>query len=736
MPRFVVPVVALCLLAVSIAHADTIGLPPPIVPQGFGVNIHFRTPSPTELARFGEAGYGLARMDFHWATVEKTAGVYDFSQYDTLTSALDSVHCRPLYILDYANPLYDEGLAPHTDAGRAAFAKFAAAAAEHFKGRGVIWEIWNEPNGAGFWRPSPSPEDYAQLAIVTAKAIRTADPKSTIIAPGLAGTGIPYLKTVFRSGLLDYIDAVSVHPYRRSAPETALGEYRAIRSLIAACTVPGKPQVALVASEWGYSSVDSWKVDEATQARYLLREWLVNLAAGINLTIYYDWRDDGLDPKDQEHHFGTLHNDLSDKPAFVAAKQLIQSLNGYQFVRRVDPPAGDNDDWTLVFRKDNTMAMVTWNASLTAPADQQMPTVKFVEPANPWHKTAFRLAEVDATSGPVVATALDPANASYTVTNREAEPARVVVNVGGQRRTATIAPGASSSFAFELSASRIGPATRAVPVTVTWNDRLVEGIGPVEVVTADLIDVSVDPLPGKLIIHTETFGSPFRGKLIFDIGDRQKGIPVDLSAYSTSTITVPCDIEEPIMVRAEESKHKVAFRSKEYTFRRAFDAGKSLGGSLPYDIVPYPNNVAGSAVPAKSVAAGDGAPAPVAISMPFQTSQAWLYTELKPLRTMTIPRGATELVVWMKSPGDRAGIRARLLDSTGQTFQPAAGQFDWDGWKAVHLPLTGQISSWGGANDGKMHAPLTWDALLLIDGTHIIDSSAECLIGPAFYTMP
>ena len=48
---------------------------------------------------------------------------------------------RPVFILDYGNPLYDNGLAPQTDEARQAFARFAAAGAARFKGRGVVWVL-------------------------------------------------------------------------------------------------------------------------------------------------------------------------------------------------------------------------------------------------------------------------------------------------------------------------------------------------------------------------------------------------------------------------------------------------------------------------------------------------------------------------------------------------------------------------------------------------------------------
>ncbi len=58
----------------------------------------------------------------------------------------DFCNIRIVFILDYGNDLYGGGNAHHFDAGRAAFARFAAAAARHYRGKGIIWEIWNEPN--------------------------------------------------------------------------------------------------------------------------------------------------------------------------------------------------------------------------------------------------------------------------------------------------------------------------------------------------------------------------------------------------------------------------------------------------------------------------------------------------------------------------------------------------------------------------------------------------------------
>src|SRR5678810_219743 len=85
---------------------------------------------------------------------------------DRLMDALAPYGIRAVFILDYSNRLYDDGVSPHTDDGRAAMAAWATAAVRHFAGKGVVWEMWNEPNIKQFWKPRPNVEDYAKLCLL------------------------------------------------------------------------------------------------------------------------------------------------------------------------------------------------------------------------------------------------------------------------------------------------------------------------------------------------------------------------------------------------------------------------------------------------------------------------------------------------------------------------------------------------------------------------------------------
>jgi hypothetical protein len=313
------------------------------IPDGFGVNIHFTHAGPDELRTLGESGARFIRMDFSWGRVERTKGEYDFTAYDGLVADMAKLGIRCLFILDYSNRLYDDNLGPHTDEGRAAFARFAGAAAKHFSGKGILWEIWNEPNIGQFWKPKPNADDYSALALATIAAVRQADPNAFIMGPASSTFPWDFFELMGQRGVFAKLDAVSVHPYRRTGPESVEADYARLRALVERYA-PGR-NIPIVSGEWGYTTVE---ISEEQQADYLVRQRLVNLSLQVPVSIWYDWKEDGSDPKEREHHFGMVYPDLKPKPSYIAGKALAETLAGYRFVRRV--ASESPDDYVLRFR--------------------------------------------------------------------------------------------------------------------------------------------------------------------------------------------------------------------------------------------------------------------------------------------------------------------------------------------------------------------------------------------------
>lgn len=353
------------------------------IPQGLGVNIHSTGPQPGEIKMIADAGFRWVRMDFKWDLTERERGRYEFGEYDLLMKALDEYQIRALFILDYGNPLYEGGNPPRTASAQQAFARWASAAAKHFSNRGIMWEVYNEPNNSVFWPPGSNVSEYIELALAVGRAFRAEVPHEQLIGPGVSRIDFPFLEACFKAGLLDYWSGVSVHPYRKTDPETAALEYCRLRKLIQQyrtrsgsdgvltnSALPDK-DMPIISSEWGYSS--AWRgMTEEKQAARLSRELLTNAANGIPISIWYDWRNDGSDPSQAEHNFGLVRNAYQagrdqvyePKAAYLAAKTFSDYFSGYVYEQRL--AVGRDDDYVLVFKNSEDRRFAAWTTSTTA----------------------------------------------------------------------------------------------------------------------------------------------------------------------------------------------------------------------------------------------------------------------------------------------------------------------------------------------------------------------------------
>ena len=369
------PMKTILLLCFTMLAASAADLPELVLPQGVGVNIHFTRGHERDLDLIAAAGFKFIRMDFGWSGTEGKKGEYDWKAYEELTANLEKRGLRAIYILDYSNPLYEATVvsknpingkeqkdvaSPQHPESVAAFARWAAAAAKHFTGRRIVWEIWNEPN-ITFWKPKPDVKQYAALALATVKAIREADPEATIIGPATSEVPVTFLEDFFAAGALAHLDGVSVHPYRsyRKGPETAAEDYARLRALIEKhAPTPAKRSMPIISGEWGYSTFTGKGVSLETQAAFLVRQQLANLYSGVPISIWYDWKNDGPDLAEREHNFGTVTHDLQSKPAYVAAQILTRELSGYRIEQRLR--TSSTNDWALLLGKGPQRKLVAW----------------------------------------------------------------------------------------------------------------------------------------------------------------------------------------------------------------------------------------------------------------------------------------------------------------------------------------------------------------------------------------
>lgn len=331
------------------------------VPGSFGVNIRWfdNEPGMNALAALGAK---WLRMDFTWHRIETQKGIYDFSGPDKLVADAAARGLRILAILDYGNTLYE----PHpkriaTDAGRAAFARYATALVTRYAAHDIIWEIWNEPNNAGFW-PGNDPAEYMALLKTASEAIRQANPAVIIIGPAVYKTPETWLERCLQLGLLDHVDAISFHPYQRHRPENTIEDAAKIRALLARHLSPGRALPPIINSEWGFSTTHHGLEGHALRVP---RALLVAAMENLPLSIYYDIANAGHNPANSEHRYGLLGSPphYVPRPPGLAYLATLRMLDGFTFSRRISLPVTQSDLFILEFVQGDRKIYAHWMGS-------------------------------------------------------------------------------------------------------------------------------------------------------------------------------------------------------------------------------------------------------------------------------------------------------------------------------------------------------------------------------------
>ena len=664
---------ALLLLATVPGAVSAAGphpaLPPSGTMDGLGVNIHFTDERPGEMEMLAEGGFRWIRMDFGWGGTEREKGQYNFSAYERLMAALQKHQIRAVFILDYSNSLYEKERSVATEEGRQAYARWAAAAAVHFRGQGILWEIWNEPNIRGFWKPEPNVEDYTAMALAACRAIREAAPGEAILGPATSTIDMKFLEGCFKAGLLEWWDAVSIHPYRRSGPETAAVEYHRLRELIARYAPAGK-QIPIISGEWGYSS--AWKgFDAAEQGKMLPRQWLTNVSQEIPVSIWYDWHDDGRDPKEPEHHFGTVeHQEHRDrqpvydpKPAYLAAKTLTTTLAGYHFTKRI--AAGDHAGYALLFEKGDQQRLAVWTTGSEA--------VKVRIPSRDCRyericHTGEGLSAVSAANGFLEVTVTD--GPQYLVPDvAEAVPADAPA-AHALHAGLAVGPGAVVSLEVDNLEN--------VPFEGTARLVEVRGIEPAGVEQPVALAAGQVNQRLRFPLATRPIGECQLGLRIEDRrGNLMVAVPVKRFVFLPDEALTSCRA-------ASDGDAKVAFEA-------------SVEVAAAPELLPD----------------SDAA----VVRVDYRFGEGWRFLRLVPSNDVAreLKGKPTGFAFWVFGDGKGTSPRLRVRDTTGQTWQPSGKNIDWEGWRYVEMPLNGSSGHWGGAADNVIHYPLVWDSVFLLD---------------------
>ncbi|GAA4217754.1 sugar-binding protein [Actinocatenispora rupis] len=340
---------------------------------GLGVNTHFGFgPDPWDPAVLvplvAAAGIATVRDTEEWWGAEPTKGTYDFSLYRQYRGVLGAHGVTDMPVLSFNNAHYDGGATPYTDEGRAGFARYSVELVRQNPTVAAV-EVFNEFNIPTFGARGDSPANcqpdyYYELLKATVTELRTHFPHLRYVAPATSGVPIDWLKAVFDRGGLDYVDAVSVHPYcYPAAPDQLVQQVEAVRTLIRSYGVEREIWI----SELGWTSATTQlSVDARTQASYAVQGAATAYAAGVRDFFWYDFMNDGTDAGEQEQNFGMVHmvadGATRPKPSYVAYANLARQLgtastpagpSGLKHdtpadgVSRVAIPGGSTVNWML-----------------------------------------------------------------------------------------------------------------------------------------------------------------------------------------------------------------------------------------------------------------------------------------------------------------------------------------------------------------------------------------------------
>jgi hypothetical protein len=147
-------------------------------------------------------GYGVARrlrvrtirLNVLWRQIETSPGVYDWTRFDAAVEGERARHLRPQLTLTGPAPAWatGDGKPGVYDPDPRQYARFVAAAVEHFRGRVARYSLWNEPNWPTWLAPAKRAAPiYRALYKQGYAAAKRADPRARVLFGELAPLGKP-----------------------------------------------------------------------------------------------------------------------------------------------------------------------------------------------------------------------------------------------------------------------------------------------------------------------------------------------------------------------------------------------------------------------------------------------------------------------------------------------------------------------------------------------------------------
>ncbi len=320
-----------------------------------------------EIRLMCDAGITAIRTGFLWDTLEPEPGRFRFDRLDELVDRLNAAGLEILGTIA-RTPVWAGGgqsdgrFRFHPPREPEEFAQVAARLAGRYRGRVSAWEIWNEPNSNNFWYPQADAGAYMALLHAAYRAIKAAAPEVPVLHGGIAccrehRINFGFMEQLFERGLSDCCDIINLHPY--SGPNVPETEFDATFDRFAEMMRRHRCAKPVWLTELGTPVHSRFVPTETEQAFHLARHWLTSMKRPeIERLYWYDFRDDGDDPANFEHHFGIIAADFRLKPAYHACREMNRQLAGAEYRGESAIPGGGR---LIRFERPDDTLFLLWS---------------------------------------------------------------------------------------------------------------------------------------------------------------------------------------------------------------------------------------------------------------------------------------------------------------------------------------------------------------------------------------
>ncbi|WXL24096.1 cellulase family glycosylhydrolase [Ectopseudomonas mendocina] len=367
------------------AQIQVLKAPREVVWKDFlGVNTQFLWFSPEryqkQIDRLEALGLNWVRIDLHWDRLEVAEDDYRMGALDVLVKDLQKRDLNTLFYLvgsarfittaPKSSPFQDQF--PPQDP--VVFAQRMAMLADRYPSV-AAWQVWNEPNLIGFWRPEADPKGYAELLQASTIALRQVQPEKPVVAAGMAFfSEMPNGQTMFdelsKLGAQHLGTVAAYHPYTQ-LPEgndpAKLDFIEKANFVNQALRNSGVPEIW--STEWGWSAYKGPKeaqdiIGVNGQADYVIRRLALMSALDYDRIFLFTLSDLDHRASVRDRDYGLLDLDANPKPVYLALQRFLK-VTGPKLTP-ADPPVAEqlpqgtfSIGWT---REDGRHIWLFWSA--------------------------------------------------------------------------------------------------------------------------------------------------------------------------------------------------------------------------------------------------------------------------------------------------------------------------------------------------------------------------------------